>query len=205
MKLSNVISFIRDVSGVSVHVNWRSLQLAGITRDTPVTLKARNVTVAQVLNLITEDLSPGLDKFSRVYWIVDGGIVRVATGSTFNQQLRTRTFDVGDLLLIVPNHDAPALDFGTDRNNDQNRNSDNGNSIFDDNNDDNDDNNDNNDEESLAQQRRKIRESLTQAIKDAIGEDMWQPQGKGSIRIFRKQLIVSQTLLGFELLRRAGK
>ncbi len=201
VKLKHVISFIRDISGVSIHVNWRSLELAGITRDTPVTLKARDITCAQVLDLLTDDLSPGLDKFSRVYWLVDGGMVRIATGSAFDQNLRTKIFDVSDLMMIVPNHRAPKIDFGTSGNNTRNGNTNDRDSIFDDDDDDDDDN----DEESLSEQRKKLRETLVQAIKDTIGEDMWQPQGKGSIRIFRSQLIVSQTLLGFELLRRAGR
>ena len=57
--------------------------------------------------------------------------------------------------------------------------------------------------ESAAAQRQRTREALIGVIKDAIGQDMWQPLGKGSIRIVRNKLIISQTLLGFKLLDQA--
>ena len=46
----------------------------------------------------------------------------------------------------------------------------------------------------------EVKEGLIAIIKASIGEDMWQDQGKGSIRIFGNRLIISQTTLGFKLL-----
>ena len=40
-------------------------------------------------------------------------------------------------------------------------------------------------------------------IQNAIGEEFWQPMGKGTIQIIRGQMVISQSRLGFMLLGRA--
>ena len=201
IKLVNVIDFLRDVSSVSIHVNWRALQMLNVDRNTPVTIKAKKITIAKMLDLLTDDLSANQDKFNRVYWVVDGGIVRISTGTALNNRLKVKVFDVGDLLMIVPNFVAPRIDFSdTSLGSDGDSRSGSSSAFGDD-----DDDDDDEDDETPAEQRQRIRESLIGVIRDAIGEDMWQPQGKGSIRIVRNKLIISQTLLGFKLLEQANR
>jgi len=200
--LGDVIAYFRGISRLNLHVNWRSLELIGITRETPVTLHVSNVTLGRALTLVTDQLSPSRSKLDRVYWVVDGGVVTIATGSSLNTRLRTRIYDVADLLLVVPNFKGPRISLDdTDRSNSGNS-SDTGfnRSLFDD-----EDENDENDEDSIAEQRQKVRKELVAIIKDVIGEDMWQPVGKGSIRLFGKRLIISQTLLGYKLLEEARR
>ncbi len=201
IKLVNVVDFLRDVSGVSIHVNWRSMETIGVTRETTVTLKAKNISIARALDLLMDDISGIEDKFSRVYWIIDEGIVRIATGAALNQKLKTRIIEVGDLLMLVPDFVAPRIEFnptavsGTGSNSNRDTSS-----PFADEEDDR-----NSDRETPAQQRKRMRDNLIGMIKESIGEDMWQPQGKGSIRIMRGKLIISQTMLGFKLMERAGR
>jgi hypothetical protein len=42
-----------------------------------------------------------------------------------------------------------------------------------------------------TQDRQRTENEIINMIKDMIGPEMWQPQGKGSIRILRGQLIIS--------------
>src|SRR6266568_2628916 len=35
--LKDAIDFLRDVSGSNIHVNWKAIEAAGITQDTPIT------------------------------------------------------------------------------------------------------------------------------------------------------------------------
>ena len=60
------------------------------------------------------------------------------------------------------------------------------------------------DRDSRAVQRKEIRDTLIKTIKEAIGEDMWTPTGKGSIKMIGNRLVISQTLLGFKLLEESG-
>ena len=57
--------------------------------------------------------------------------------------------------------------------------------------------------ETRAEMRRTARQNLIGIIQEAIGEEMWQPQGTGSIRLLGGKLLISQTQLGFKLLEMA--
>jgi len=199
--LSDVIEYFRTVTGANFHVNWRSLELADIDRKTPITLNASGLSLARALDLVTDQLSAHRSRLDRVYWVVESGVVNIATGAALDRNLRTRVYDVADLLVVVPDFAAPRLDLtasedGTD---DDGRQAGFG-RLFE------DDEDDAKDADSVAQRRKRLRENLLAAIKDSVGEDMWQPVGKGAIRLMGNKLIISQTTLGFKLLERsAGK
>ncbi|MBS3734097.1 MAG: hypothetical protein KGY99_04150 [Phycisphaerae bacterium] len=191
--LADVIALLREVSGVNFHVNWRSLEVVGVTRDTPVSIEARNISIATALDLITERVSSGGDTFSRIYWVIDDGIVRIATGRALNATpLRTQTYDIGHLLMVIPDFEAPRFDLDALSGEDD---------------DDDEDGDlwgerDEEDEgESVADQKRRLRENLLKIVRNSIGREMWvEGGGRGSVRLIRNRLVVSQTLLGFKLL-----
>ena len=199
--VERVIDFLRDLSGANFSVNWASLEQAGIARDTPITLKVQNVSIARMLDLVMEQLSAGRGKFDSVYWIIDRGVVSIATGNAFNNKQIVRMYDVADLLMVIPNRPRPELASAAGPSG-RNKGADSGSrehsDLFA------DDRGDRRTEgESAAAQRQRTEETLINVIKDAIGQEMWQPLGKGSIRIVRNKLIVSQTPLGFKLLEQA--
>ena len=191
LPLGDVISFFRDVSGVNFHANWRALEAVGVNKDTPVTLKAQNIALGRALDLVMDQLVAGGDRFSRVYWVIDGGVVHISTGQELNREMRVKTFDVADLLMVI--RDFPGR--SRDRNN---QDGDDNGSLFGD--DDDDNNDDNNDEQETRAQREQ---KLIDVIKDTVGPEMWRPEGLGTVRIWRNQLIVSQSLLGYKLMERA--
>jgi hypothetical protein len=195
MALKNVIAFLRDASGENFHVNWRALETTGITRDTPVTVKAKNLSIARTLDLVTDQLNAGRDHYSSVYWLVQGGIVKISTGEALDKTISVRTYEIGDLLTIIPNFKGPRIGI---RPGDKSNNNNNNNGWGDDDDDDDDD-----DEDNPKEQRKKIRKTLIEIVKFSIGEDMWVPTGKGSIKILRNKMIISQTPLGFKLLEKS--
>jgi len=200
ISLKDAIDFLRDVSGANIHVNWRALKTIGITRDTKVSLKARDVSVARALTLITDQLSVGQDKYSSVYWVVDEGVVEISTGEALNHSTRVEVYDITDLLLVVPNFIAPSIDLSrTTVGNNANNNT----SIWGNNTGNNNTSNGDIEGPGIAEQRQKMRDELVEIIKLSIGEEMWAPEGKGSVRILGNKLIISQTPLGFKLLERA--
>jgi len=195
--LKNVIAFLREVSGENFHVNWRALETTGITRNTPITVIAKNISIARTLDLVTEQLNAGRDRYSSVYWLTQGGIVKISTGEALDKTLSVRTYEVGDLLTIIPNFKGPRISLRPGSSDSNNNNSNNrwG--------DDDDDDDDDDDEDNPKEQRKKIRETLIDIIKFSIGEDMWAPTGKGSVKILRNKMIISQTPLGFKLLEKS--
>jgi len=196
--LTDVINLFRELTGVSFHVNWKALALVGVDKQTPVTLKIRNVSYARALDLVVKQLVASPSRLGSVYWIIDDGVVHISTGDALNQELETRTFDVGSLLFVVPNFKGPRMELNPDDRSDS---------------DDDDrswtqweDDEDDDDEPSMAEKRQKVRDDLIEIIKDAIGRDMWTDAGgKGSVRLHRNLLIITQTPLGFKLLEDATK
>jgi len=207
--LSDAIEFFRRVSGANFDVNWPALKLVGVKRNTSNTLKAHHLSTARALDLILDHLNAGKDKFNSIYWVIDHGVVTISTGAALNQKTRTIVLDVGDLLHPPTDFKGPQMNlqnFGNQNNNDNtandSSNSSNNQGLFatDDNN--NNSNNNQNDQPDPAAVKAKMRQTLIDLIKNSIGEDMWQPGGKGSITVFGDKLVITQTQLGFKLLER---
>lgn len=193
--LSEVVQYFRDISGLNIHVNWRALQAVGVDKSEPVSFQARDITLATALDLMLRGINAGRDKFSSIYWVVDEGMVRIATGEVLDSEMRTVVMDVADLLAIAPDFKAPQLNLGRDGGGENSGNTGGADFWGDD--------DEQEDEESDEDRQARQRETLIRIIKDSIGEDMWQPTGKGSIRILsnRRQLVITQSLLGFKLMR----
>jgi hypothetical protein len=51
--------------------------------------------------------------------------------------------------------------------------------------------------------RQQVNDALIAVIKQSIGEDMWQPTGKGDVKLLGTRLVITQTPLGFRLLEQA--
>jgi hypothetical protein len=197
--LSTVLDFLRDVSGANMHVNWHSLEAAGITKDTPISVKATDITVSKGLNMVLEQINGGKSKMDSVYWIVDEGVVTVATGTAINGNLTTKVIDVGDLLLTVPTFTGPRIDMTAANQSSSSGTGTSGSggggggqSVF--------GSTTTNQEESSADAKKRTQDSLIKIVKDSIGQDMWAPDGKGSISFLGTKLVISQTQLGFKLL-----
>ena len=195
--LSDVMTRLQELSGVNFHVNYTALQTSGVDKTTPVTLRANDITVAKALDLITEELSGGKGKYDSVYWVVDDGMVKVTTGTALDTTVQTRVYDVGDLLMGVPNMEGPRLNLSMQTSNTANTT--NNNQIF-------NPNTTNNQNTSLTPTvtKEEMQTKLAAIIQKSIGDDMWQPQGKGSISFLRNTMVISQTRLGFLLLAKSS-
>ncbi len=207
--LNLVIDFFRDLAGVNFHVNWRALESAGITKETPVTLKVKDVSVGRALDLVLDQLNVGHDRYNSLYWVIDEGVVQIATGESLDRTTRVRVYDISDLLMVVPNFTGPRIDLGNASTNGGSGNTGNrsgGGGFFSQSSDTNTGTSSGTgEEEDMGAQRQRIRDTLIEIIKLSIGADMWADSGtgKGSIRILHNQLIISQTPLGFKLLEQA--
>jgi len=213
--LIQVIDHFRKRTGLNIYVNWRSLEAIGVDRNTPVTLTVSNISAGRALELVTDEISGDRDKFQRVYWVVDGGVVQIATGTTLDTKLRMRIIELGELLLPAVDVKMPRrIGLGTttssntnDSRYDQDRKTKGksnggqtigtiatgaGLGII-----------GGGQGDSSSDKTEALKENLIEIVKDTIGQDMWSPTGKGSIKISGNRMIVSQTLLGYKLLERS--
>lgn len=212
MPLEDVIAYLRTSTGLNIVPNWRAMEQVGVQKTSPVNLTVTNVTLGQGLDLIFEPFNASKTPLERVYWEMREGVLSITTGAVLDAQVETRVYDVSDLLLVVPDF-APSSTLttgssagstgssgGTNTGTAGRGGSYSGNSPS--------------GAVNLGQPGASGQtgaatadigapeERLIAVVQSMIGPDYWQPAGKGSIRIFRGQMIISQSRLGFILLDR---
>jgi type II secretory pathway component GspD/PulD (secretin)/tetratricopeptide (TPR) repeat protein len=112
---SDVVEFLRDVSGANIFVNWRALDTAGIDRNAPVTAKLRNVKFSKALQVILDSLSTGTTK---VGYTVDDGVITISAGDDLSKNTILRVYDIRDLIISIPDFtDAPDFSLNSTSNN----------------------------------------------------------------------------------------
>jgi hypothetical protein len=97
--LRDAISFLADVTGISFHVNWKALDAAGVSGDTQITVRLRNVTPRKVLNTVLSDAA-GPDQ--KLTFYIDEGVVEVTTRDVADGIMYMLVYDVQDLLINYP-------------------------------------------------------------------------------------------------------
>jgi hypothetical protein len=174
--LGDAIDFIRDASGANIHVNWRALAELNVTREMPINMRLRSVSLRSVLKLLLADVGSGLLTF-----YVDDGVIEVTTRELADQQLITRVYPVEDLIMEIPNFtDAPDFQIQSSTGG---RGGSGNNSIF---------------TGSMSSETREGKtdaergQELVDVIMDTIQPEVWRENGgPASIRFFRGKLIVT--------------
>ncbi|NLF33036.1 MAG: hypothetical protein GX591_19395 [Planctomycetes bacterium] len=198
--MTEVAAFFREQTGLNVIVAWKALEAIGVTDQTPVTLRIdRPIPVAQALDLFVQSLAPTAPPTAQVFWDVEGNILTITSGEALNRELITQAFDVSDLLAITPDFAGPRLTIQRQTASEGGGSAASSESSF----------TSGSAEPTptgtgdLADERARREQQLIDAVRGAIGEQYWQPAGRGSIVIIRGKLVVSQTRLGFKLLARS--
>lgn len=97
--LSDALDFLRDSTNANLHVNWRSLEAAGVARDTPVSIQLRNVPLRKALNYVLAG--------TQATWFIDSGIIEVTTQEIADKHTYTRVYPVDDIVMVVPDFFGP--------------------------------------------------------------------------------------------------
>jgi hypothetical protein len=107
VSLGDCIDFIRDIAGTNIHVDWKALGDANVTRDTQVNLRLYGVSVRKVLQVLLAEAGGG----EALTFYVDDDVIEITSKAVADQKLITRVYHVDDLILEVPDFtDAPNFD-----------------------------------------------------------------------------------------------
>jgi hypothetical protein len=93
--LSDAIDFLRDISGANIFVNWKALEAAGIDKNTPITLRMRDVKVTTALTAVLNDAAGGSGK---LIFDVQDGVVVVSTAAALQRSTIAKVYDIRDLV-----------------------------------------------------------------------------------------------------------
>lgn len=104
--LTDCIDYVRDTTQANIFVDWKTLEEAGIAKDTPVTLHLRRVNGRTVLKLILESAAPG-----KLISYPKDRVLNITTREKADTIMVTQTYPVDDLLMEVPDFTgAPTMD-----------------------------------------------------------------------------------------------
>lgn len=106
--LSDAIDFLRDIGGLNLRVDWKTLEAAGIDRSTPVTFYLRNVSLRKALDTVLREAGGG----QKLAYEIEEGVVEVTTQEEADRILTTEVYDIRDLMFSpIDAGDPPEVEF----------------------------------------------------------------------------------------------
>jgi len=105
VSLESVMDWVAEITGANVVVRWQVLEDAGIERDRPITIKARNLRLSQVLWLVMNEAA-GSDL--KLAYRARGSLLVLSTDEDLGREMVLKVYDVGDLLASPTRFDNEA-------------------------------------------------------------------------------------------------
>ena len=99
MPFIEAINILRNttIPPLNIIVLWKNLEAADIYRDTPIGIDgASGVPLRTHLKLLLMSLSAGSSE--KLGYVVDGGAIIISTESTLPKKMKTRVYDITDLV-----------------------------------------------------------------------------------------------------------
>jgi hypothetical protein len=114
VSLGDAIDFLRDVSGANITVNWRALEGEGVSKDTPLNVKLRAITLHRALNIVLGEAGGN----GKIGYTVDENVIEITTQELIDSRMYTRVYPVDDLIMEIPDFtDAPEFSLQSTSNN----------------------------------------------------------------------------------------
>jgi hypothetical protein len=99
LSLEQVMSWLADFTHMNVNVRWQILADAGVDRDKPISIHARNLRLSQVLWLI---MSEAAGTELKLAYRASGNLLVLSTAEDLDKEMVTKIYDVADLLIKLP-------------------------------------------------------------------------------------------------------
>ncbi|MBW7906987.1 MAG: hypothetical protein LC135_11715 [Phycisphaerae bacterium] len=184
--LESVMQWVGETTGINVVVRWQILEERSVDRDKPITIKVKNVRLSQALWMIMNEA--GGSEVTLAYR-ASGNTLILSTADDLNKEMVVKAYDVSDLLVRPQNFAGPQLDL-QQASQAQSGGGGGGQSIF-----QNDQQQNNNQDNQREGQNEGEIQRLIDLITTVIEPDTWEQNGGiGTIRAFRSQLVVRNTI-----------
>jgi hypothetical protein len=97
--LADALDAVADMSGGNINVDWKSLETAGVSRQTPVTVSLHDVVMSKVLSMLLSQAAGG----ETLTYYLDDNVIQITTQAVADKELVTVVYDVEDLVALDPN------------------------------------------------------------------------------------------------------
>ena len=99
LPLEQVMQWLGEFTQLNISVRWQILQDAGVDKDKPISIQARNLRLSQVLWLIMNDAGGSEIKLG---YRASGNLLVLSTAEDLDKEMVTKIYDVSDLLITLP-------------------------------------------------------------------------------------------------------
>jgi len=182
-EFEEAIGYLRDISNLNMYVKWDSLEMVGIDRSKEINVTLNDVTFEKALEVVLEDAG-GPTPLS---YVIDEGVIMISTEEDLSTRTFTRVYDIRDLIVRVPNFEAPDMTIsGTGLSGGSGGGNAGGGGGW---------GNDSggNENENVPTKAELIQDIIT-LVTDTITPGSWLPDGTvGSIRELHGQLVITHT------------
>jgi uncharacterized membrane protein YgcG len=196
-RLRTAIQWFTATTGVPIVIDWRAMEQEGLDPEQRITIQMRHVPAGQLLGLMMRMAAPqDMPGAVELMYETTPWYVQIITKRQADRNLIVRVYDVGDLLMEVPNFsNAPEFDLNTALSNTNSGGSNQrggggmaggggvgGGGLF--------------GQEAQAREEVKTRaergEELAQLVRDTVEPQVWvENGGVATIRYHNNRLIVS--------------
>lgn len=185
VRFADVVEYLRDVSGISIYVNWGALESLAITEDTNVNIRLDDVAFGKALRLILDDVSRGQEPLS---YVINEGVLTISSKEALADKTTTRVYDIRDLIIRVPNFVGPRVDIDAIGSDGEDGGGGGGVGLF----------AEADDTPSAGEEDQPTRAEMitkvTEMIKGTLPSDSWNDfGGKGTMNDLHGNLIITQT------------
>lgn len=180
--LSKVLTYLRDISNTNLTVNWKALEGANVSKDTPVSLNLVDVSLNKALHLALDQASPS----TPLVFTISENVINITTQDEADKVMVTKVYIVDDLVMSPPKiTNPPTMDLNniTRSGNTMAGSSSTSGSLLTDNS-----SNQNASEDSPQQKGEELVKLITQVIRPTIWSDNG---GTATIKYFSGKLIVT--------------
>jgi hypothetical protein len=101
-KIEDVFQFLRDVTKAKIEVRWSALERIGVTRQTPLSMRLREVNLETALQLILDELSPARDGEHRLDYDLRDGVLVLSTYADLGDAVSVRRHDIRGVVPAEP-------------------------------------------------------------------------------------------------------
>lgn len=99
--LVDALSSLGDLSGANFDVDWKTIEAAGVSRQTPVTATLHGVRMDKILQTILSQAAGG----DTLTFYIEDNVIEITTVAAADKKLVTVVYDVEDLVGLDDNFD----------------------------------------------------------------------------------------------------
>ncbi len=109
VSLAKVLDYLHNATGANLVVDWKVLEQAGVSKDTTISLRVRELTLHKMLQLVLDQASPN----APLTYGLDANVIEITSQEALDKVMITKVYVVDDLVMVAPTVQAPTINLSS--------------------------------------------------------------------------------------------